>query len=71
MKQRFSLRKANWSETREVSYKEYCDKILFDRHQKLVIDDNRVYLKSAEGERLLLEIIEPKSTWYEIWLQLK
>ncbi len=31
MKQRSSLRKANWSETREISYKEYCDKILFDK----------------------------------------
>ncbi|WP_252793436.1 hypothetical protein [Mucilaginibacter flavidus] len=68
---RSSVRKSIWSDTREASYKEYCDEILFVKKMTLTFDDAFVYLRSADEERFLLEISKPKATWYEIWLKLK
>jgi hypothetical protein len=66
-----SVNKAKWFETREISYKEYCDQIIFAKKIELVFRGNEVYLKSKVDERLLLDISKPKAMWYEIWLQLR
>jgi hypothetical protein len=71
MKTRSSLRKANWSETREGHYLESCNQILFDRRMQLVIGEVEVFLLSGEQQTFLLEINKPKRMWYEIWLKLK
>jgi hypothetical protein len=71
MKTRSSLNKAHWSETREKGYQEFCDQILFDKKLEIRINGDEVYLKSADEERLFMIISKPKSTWYEIWVQLK
>lgn len=63
--------KAEWSLTREDWYKSECNKMLFDKKMTLTIDENTVYLKSADKEELLLEITQPKKMWFEIWSRLK
>ncbi len=68
---RAPVNKANWSETREISYKAYCDQILFKRKLELIVEGNSVYLNSGERQKLLLEITKPKAMWYETWLKLK
>ncbi len=71
MKIRHSLDKAQWSHTREEQYQKYCDEILYGTNSKLVINEDKVYLKSEDEETFLLEIDKSKSMWYEIWLKLK
>lgn len=71
MKKRHSLYKAEWSKTREEEYRKDCEDILLKKAQEILLDDNKVYLKSSEGKSLLMHVDKPKSIWYEIWLKLK
>ena len=71
MKVRSSLGKAKWTHTREEWYKKECEEILFKTKSKLFIEDERVYLMSYTKKEFLLEIDNPKSKWFQIWLKLK
>lgn len=65
------MKKADWSLTREEWYHEECNKILYDKEVDLMIEDDEVYLKSADKNTLLVRITKSKTMWYEIWLKLK
>ena len=71
MKKRYSLEKAEWSETREKQYQQDCENMLLNNGQELLFDENKVYLKSGKEKILLMHVDKPKSMWYEIWLKLK
>jgi hypothetical protein len=71
MKVRSSLDKAKWTHPREEWYKKKCEEILFRRKSKLLVDDERVHLVIDNEKELLLEITNPKSKWFQIWLKLK
>ncbi|KGE16357.1 hypothetical protein [Paenibacillus wynnii] len=71
MKNRFSSEKADWSDTREKQYKQYCLDIAFQFGDKLDAIECTVFL-TKNNERI--EIATPyksKTFWYETWLQLK
>ena len=71
MKVRRSVKYANLTKTREEWYKKECDEMLFRTKSKINIDDTKVFLISNNQEKLLLEIDNPRSTWFLIWLKLK
>ncbi len=68
---RSSVRVAQWSETREKSYENYCNEILFHRNLQVVFVEDSVYLKDGDEETFLTVVTKPKQTWYEIWKCLK
>ncbi len=70
MKKRSSLKKSEYSIDRAEWYREQCDEILYKKGIELQIDGQNVYTK-ANGEKIfLLEITNPKTIWFEIWLKL-
>ena len=71
MKERASLKKANWTHEREGHYLKACEDLLFERNEELVIAGDEIYLKSGNIETLLLKVYKQKSIWYETWLKLK
>ena len=71
MKKRSTQSKAEWAKTREVLYRKDCEEILLKRNLEILFDDNIVYIKSREGKSFLMEVDQPKSMWYNIWLKLK
>lgn len=71
MKDRSSLRKAEWTKTREIWYRKEAEKMLFERELTLSVEDDEVYLTLEDIKAQFLTITKPKATWYEIWLKLK
>ena len=71
MKRRFSIGKAEWSDTREQQYRRDCLDILFQFGDNIEKIDDKAYL-IRNGEQI--EILKPdkqRSFWYETWLKLK
>ena len=71
MPHRSSVKKAEWSGTREEWYRKECEKILFARKLQLHTEGDHIYLKSAKSQTLLATILKPKTMWYETWVRLK
>ena len=71
MKKRSSIDKAEWSEKRSESYREYCEKILYDKGLELSINGTVVHITVNKNKTVLFEITSPKSMWFEIWLKLR
>ena len=71
MKERQSVKFANYTNTREEWYKKECDEILFRTKSKIIIDDTKVFMETGNQEKFLLTIDNPKTTWFQIWLQLR
>ena len=71
MKLRQSVKYANWIKTREEWYKKKFEEILFRTKSELIINNEKVCLKNDTEESLLLNIDNPKSQWFQIWLKLK
>jgi len=70
MKKRASQKAAEYSIERAEWYRQQCDEILFQKGIELQIDDLNVYVKQNDQRTLLLEIANPKTMWFEIWLKL-
>jgi len=71
LKRRFSIGKAEWSDTREQQYRRDCLDILFQFGDNIEKIDDKAYL-IRNGEQI--EILKPdkqRSFWYETWLKLK
>ena len=70
-KKRFSRSKAEWTPEREEDYYKMCNDLLYNMQQTIRIEERKVFIRVDDVETLLLEILKPKSMWYEIWLKLK
>ncbi|NUU78981.1 hypothetical protein [Paenibacillus xylanilyticus] len=71
MRERFSIEKAEWSDTREKQYRKDCLDIVFQFGDNIKKIDDKTYLIR---NRELIEILKPdkqRSFWYETWLKLK
>jgi hypothetical protein len=71
MPRRSSVKKAEWSGTREEHYRKECEEMLFHRNLKLHTEGDHIYLKSENFQTFLTTILKPKTLWYEIWLKLR
>jgi uncharacterized protein YueI len=70
MKKRASQKSAEYSISRAEWYRQQCDEILYQKGIDLQMDEQRVYIKINEQKTLLLNITNPKTMWFEIWLKL-
>jgi hypothetical protein len=71
MKKRASPKAAEYSIKRAEMYRQQCDEILYRDGIELQIEDRRVYVNRSGQKTLLLEITNPKTMWFEIWIKLK
>ena len=71
MKERQSVKFANWTKTREEWYKKECDEILYRTKSKIIIDNVSVFKLKDNNKMLLLTIDNPKMVWFQIWLKLR
>jgi hypothetical protein len=71
MRNRFSVEKAEWSIDREENYKKECFKMTFTHKDKLIIENETVYLFSTNELIPILKPINRKSFWFETWTYLK
>lgn len=71
MKKRASLKDAEYSIKRAKEYQRMCEEILYNRKWEVAISGDKVYLKSNGENKFLVEISNPKTAWFEIWLKLK
>ncbi len=71
MKERQSVKFANYAKTREEWYKKQCDEILFRTKSQIFIDDTKVFMITNNQKIFLLTIDNPKSAWFQIWLKVR
>ncbi|RAR44273.1 hypothetical protein [Paenibacillus sp. MDMC362] len=71
MRRRYSIEKAEWSETREKKYQQDCRDIVFKFDDELLQQDHAIYLNRKEGQTMVIKPLNQKTFWYEIWLKLK
>ena len=71
MKERQSVKFANYTKTREEWYKNECDEILFRTKSKIIIDDTEVFKVTNIQKNYVLTIDNPKTAWFQIWLKLR
>ncbi len=71
MKERQSVKFANWSKTREEWYKKECDEILYRTKSEIILDNDTVYTLTDNHKIFLLTIANPKTKWFQIWLKLR
>jgi hypothetical protein len=60
----YSIKRADW-------YREECEKILFDKKFTVFEEGNRIFLKSETSTAHLLDVTNPKTKWFELWLKLE
>jgi len=70
MKKRVSQKAAEYSITRAEWYLKECEKIMYLKEIELQIDEQKVFIIKEKQKIFLLEITNPKTTWFEIWLKL-
>ena len=61
MKERQSVKFANYTKTREEWYKNECDEILFRTKSKIIIDDTEVFKVTNKQKNYVLTIDNPKT----------
>lgn len=71
MKERQSVKFANWSKTREEWYKKECEEILYRTKSKIILDNDGVFTVTDNHKIFLVTIDNPKTKWLQIWLKLK
>lgn len=71
MKERQSVKVANWSKKREEFYKIECDEILYRIKSEIILDDDNVYTLTDSQKKILVKIDDPKKEWFQIWLKLR
>lgn len=70
MKERQSIKFANWSKTREELYKKECDEILYKTKSEIILENDLVFTVTDNHKLFLLAIDNPKTKWFQIWLKL-
>ncbi|MGR6542598.1 hypothetical protein [Paenibacillus tundrae] len=71
MRKRYSIEKAEWSETREKEYEQECRDIVFKFNDTLVQREGVIYLNKKDGQNVVIEPLNQKTLWYETWLTIK
>ncbi|WP_145053098.1 hypothetical protein [Paenibacillus xylanexedens] len=71
MRKRYSIEKAEWSDTREKEYKQECRDIVFKFNDELVQREGVIYLNKKDGQTVVIEPLNQKTFWYETWLKIK
>ena len=71
MKDRQSVKFANYTKTREEWYKKECDEILYRTKSQIIFDNDLVYTVTNNRKAFLLTIENPKTKWFQIWLKLR
>lgn len=71
MKERQSVKFANWSKTKEAWYKQECDEILYRAKFEIILDNDLVFIVADNQKILLLTIVNQKTKWFQIWLKLR
>ncbi|MDQ0876054.1 hypothetical protein QFZ77_004713 [Paenibacillus sp. V4I3] len=72
MKKRFSVGKAEWSDTREEQYRKDSLEIAFGFGDTLKTSDGTVvYIIKKDVEIVISKPNKVKTFWYETWLKLK
>jgi hypothetical protein len=71
LKKRFSVGKAEWSDTREEQYRIDSLDIAFGFGDTLETRDGTVYIIKNDVEIEILKPNKVKTYWYETWLKVK
>lgn len=71
MRKRNAVDSAEWSIERAESYRKMCDEILYRNDWLLIIEEQKVYVQTADEKILLAGITQPKTIWFETWLKLR
>ena len=71
MKERQSVKFANWTKTREEWYKKECDGILYRTTSEIIFENDLVFSVTNNHKIFLLTIDNPKTKWFQIWLKLR
>ncbi len=71
MKERQSVKSANWTKTREEWYKKECDEILYRTTSEIILDNDTVFTLTNNHKIFLMKIDNPKTQWFQIWLKLR
>jgi len=71
MKERQSVKSANWTKKREEWYKKECDKILYRTTSEIILDNDTVFTLTNNHKIFLMKIDNPKTQWFQIWLKLR
>jgi len=71
MKERHSVKFANWTKTREEWYKKECDEILYRIKSEIIFDNDLVFTVTDNHKIFLLTFDNPKTKWFQIWLKLR
>ncbi|KAA9037250.1 hypothetical protein FW778_17640 [Ginsengibacter hankyongi] len=71
MKERQSLKFANWTKTTEEWYQKESDKILYRKKSGIILDNDLVFTVIDNHKQFLLKIDNPKKKWFQIWLKLR
>lgn len=71
MKRRFSIEKEEWTGKREGYYRKSCFNITFQFRDRLVVENQIVYILRGIEKITISEPIKEKSFWFETWTDLK
>ena len=71
MKERQSVKFANYTKTRKEWYNKECDEILYRTRSKIILENDLVFVVTKNHKILLLTIDNPKTKWFQIWLKLR
>ena len=76
MKERQSVKFANYTKTREEWYKREwykreCDEILYRTKSKIILEGDLIYSVTNNHKIFLLTTDNPKSKWFQTWLKLR
>ena len=71
MKERQSVKFADYNKTRVEWYMKECDEILYRTKSQIIIEGDLVYAETINQKIFLLKIANPKSKWFQIWLKLR
>jgi hypothetical protein len=71
MKERQSVKFANYTKEREEWYKKECEEIIFSTKSQIIMEEDKVFIMLNDQKTQLLTIDNPKSIWFQIWLKLR
>ena len=71
MKVRSSVRKNNWGESREASYRQEAVNIAYSLKGRLVVRGADVYLQQSDGDVYLATELQPTALWFDVWTALR
>ncbi len=71
MKKRFTVDKAEWTSSREEFYKKECYNLSYINQDKLLVENQAVFIQNNKEKIHLIKPIKEKSFWFETWTSLK